>query len=165
MHSLRGVHGGRKADATDTLQAYGEDESSAGESDSRSGSRAKARKGKGRASACPSSRICLRVALRTDCSRFRTGNASNTFQRRASVSESSEEDYGGPSQKKRKRKLQKRSVREFEMPRISSRNGKQLPNYNEAEMDFDLSGTDDGAPYAAEEEKGESPLTSIVDSL
>lgn len=85
-----------------------------------------------------------------------TGNATNTFQRRASISESSEEDYGGPSHKKRKRKLQKRSVKEFEMPRISSRNGKQLPNYNEAEMDFDLSESDDGLPYAAaEEEKGE----------
>lgn len=44
------------------------------------------------------------------------------------------------------------------MPRVSSRNGKQLPNYNEAQMDFDLSESDEEydayAPVA--EDKGAS---------
>lgn len=46
------------------------------------------------------------------------------------------------------------------MPRISSRNGKELPNYNEAAVNWDLSESDDGYEYdtPAAQSKGESAL-------
>lgn len=96
------------------------------------------------------------------------GSSNNTSQRRASPSseedesesESSEEEYGASMSKKSKKRKpthSKRSVSQFEMPRVSSRNGKQLPNYNEAAVDWDLSESDDGYDYAAPtDEKGES---------
>ena len=46
---------------------------------------------------------------------------------------------------------------EYEMPRIPSRNGKLLPNYNEANMDYDLSEPEEGyVPPSAD--KGEQAL-------
>jgi chromodomain-helicase-DNA-binding protein 1 len=133
--------------------AYDEDDSSASES-----SRPKAKKGKGRASA---SFFVFSSPIALPLTRSRAGTASNTFHRRATPSDSSEEEYDrAPSKKKKRRSTiaaSKRSVREFEMPRVSSRNGKQLPNYNEAQMDFDLSESDDGEGggySAATEEKG-----------
>lgn len=66
------------------------------------------------------------------------------------------------SKKSKKRKpINKRSASQFEMPRVSSRNGKQLPNYNEAAVDWDLSESDDGYDYpATTEDKGESSKSS-----
>lgn len=58
--------------------------------------------------------------------------------------------------KKRKPTHTKRSASQFEMPRVSSRNGKQLPNYNEAAVNWDLSESDDEYDYAVPtDDKGE----------
>lgn len=78
---------------------------------------------------------------------------------------SSEDDDGDYIQNKKKhvkkrRGGKKRTARDFELPRVSSRNGKALPNYNEAEMFSDLSDSDDGYEYEYTEEQGEF-LTSL----
>lgn len=44
------------------------------------------------------------------------------------------------------------------MPRVSSRNGKELPNYDLSKMDFDLSEPDEDYPMEPESKDGESNL-------
>lgn len=101
------------------------------------------------------------------------GNTSNTFARRPSFSASDEEDYGAVARKTKRRagggggSQKERSVREFELPRLSSRDGKQLPNYNEAAMDFGLTESEDeyeGYGGAAEE-KGASLVLFLEKAL
>ncbi|KAI5476979.1 ATP-dependent DNA helicase Hrp3 [Pseudohyphozyma bogoriensis] len=115
-------------------KAYDEDDSSDEGSSSRAPSRAsKAKKGKGRA------------------------RASNTFKEASVGTSDSEEDDDSYGNKSKKKKGGKRSAKEFEVPRYSSRNGKELPNYNEAAVDWDLSESDDDygrAAYAVYEDKG-----------
>ena len=48
------------------------------------------------------------------------------------------------------------------MPRFSSRNGKALPNYNEADMFSNLSGSDDGFSYGVDEEDQRAFLRSLA---
>ncbi|GAA5881326.1 hypothetical protein JCM3774_002875 [Rhodotorula dairenensis] len=64
---------------------------------------------------------------------------------------------------KRRKVAPKRTQRDFELPRFSSRNGKALPNYNEADMFSDLSGSDDGFSYAVDEE--DQPEEDGVDGV
>lgn len=63
----------------------------------------------------------------------------------SSTDDSASDDYASSARPKKRRApaKKKRTARDFEMPRFSSRNGKQLPNYNEAAMDWDLSATDE----------------------
>ncbi|KWU44413.1 hypothetical protein RHOSPDRAFT_18100, partial [Rhodotorula sp. JG-1b] len=63
---------------------------------------------------------------------------------------------------KRRKTAPKRTQRDFEMPRFSSRNGKALPNYNEADMFSDLSGSDDGFSYGVDEEDQRAFLRSLA---
>ncbi|BGP09052.1 ATP-dependent DNA helicase Hrp3 [Rhodotorula toruloides] len=89
--------------------------------------------------------------------------ASSTMSRTvrdSSEDGSSEDDDGDYIQNKKKhvkkrRGGKKRTARDFELPRVSSRNGKALPNYNEAEMFSDLSDSDDGYEYEYTEEQAE----------
>ncbi|GAA5880624.1 hypothetical protein JCM8547_006042, partial [Rhodosporidiobolus lusitaniae] len=57
----------------------------------------------------------------------------------------------GVSSKRRKSRSgggsSKRTARDFELPRLSSRNGKALPNYNEADMFDAISGSDEEDGY------------------
>lgn len=80
----------------------------------------------------------------------------NRFERESSAhdTESSEDDGEYVQNKKkppkRRKPASRLSQRDFELPRFSSRNGKALPNYNEAEMFSDISGSDDGFTYEVE---------------
>ncbi|KAK4054612.1 ATP-dependent DNA helicase Hrp3 [Microbotryomycetes sp. JL221] len=86
-------------------------------------------------------------------------NASSESEEDSSSasSSSSEEEYATSIKAARrqkaasKRKGKRRTARDFEMPRFSSRNGKELPNYNEA-VNYDFSDSDDefddGSGYA-----------------
>lgn len=94
--------------------------------------------------------------------------ASNKFQSYSSAEGSSEEDEEYTANKKyvskKKRSKPARTVRDFEMPRFSSRNGKALPNYNESAMFSDLSAEDE--EFAEEggwaEDPGSSPFSRVV---
>lgn len=106
-----------------------------------------------------------------------TDAGPNKFERAVADSEegssADDDDYVQNNKKKSAHSSRRRSTkassskraistRDFEMPRLSSRNGKALPNYNEAEMfdgtDFeDESETEEGYDYGTpvyEEEKG-----------
>ncbi|GAA6007757.1 hypothetical protein JCM11491_003954 [Sporobolomyces phaffii] len=75
--------------------------------------------------------------------------ASNKFQSYSSAEGSSDEDedYTGNKKYKSKKRKPARTVRDFEMPRFSSRNGKALPNYNESAMFSDLSEDEEEGEY------------------
>ncbi|GAA5936558.1 uncharacterized protein JCM15063_001921 [Sporobolomyces koalae] len=91
------------------------------DSDASSGRPRKTKKGKGRAPA-----------------------ASNKFESYSSAEGSSDEDEDYTNKKyKAKKRKPARTVRDFEMPRFSSRNGKALPNYNESAMFSELSEEDE----------------------
>ncbi len=72
----------------------------------------------------------------------------------ASSSEDSDEFTTRPADKKngRKRAKPKSQSAGFEMPRISSRNGKELPNYNEAEA-FNFSDEESEEEYVSAKQK------------
>ncbi|GAA5902083.1 hypothetical protein JCM5296_006600 [Sporobolomyces johnsonii] len=133
------LYGLRRSGRASTTQMYDDSDSDASSSRAR-----RSRKGKGRASA-----------------------ASNKFERPSSEAESSEDDYVQNKKhktKKRRAATAKRSARDFEMPRVSSRNGKALPNYNENDMFSDLSGSDDGYEYdeaAYEDKSGEDAIDGV----
>lgn len=61
----------------------------------------------------------------------------------------------------------KRTQRDFELPRVSSRNGKALPNYNEADMFSDLSDeySDDGWEYETPVNEEQSAFGLFVSSV
>lgn len=94
---------------------------------------------------------------------------SNKFQRYSSAEGSSEDDGDYLQNKKHKSKKRKpaRTVKDFELPRFSSRNGKALPNYDENAMFTDLSDEDEEEGYemgAVYEDPGSSPsLLSFLD--
>lgn len=76
-------------------------------------------------------------------------NASEDDDDDASEESSSTDEDGDYIQNKKHHKKRprgaaaKRSVRDFELPRVSSRNGKALPNYDESEMFSGISDSDE----------------------
>ena len=113
----------------------------------------------------------LRNSLLT-CTAHREGTAIVSRAARESSGQDSDDseddgDYVQNKKKhgsKRRKTAPKRTQRDFEMPRFSSRNGKALPNYNEANMFSDLSGSDDGFSYDIDEEDQRAFLRSLASS-
>ncbi|GAA6018197.1 hypothetical protein JCM10207_002864 [Rhodosporidiobolus poonsookiae] len=74
----------------------------------------------------------------------------------------------GSSSRRRKSKGGggKRSMSDFALPRISSRNGKALPNYNEAEMfdDSEFDASDDGYEYDTPQAE-DAPQEDAIDGV
>lgn len=71
------------------------------------------------------------------------------FQSHESSAEESS-DYATSRRKKSKKGKSRMTTEDFEIPRISSRNGRELPNYNEENMHIDLSDEDDETFYAVD---------------
>lgn len=92
-----------------------------------------------------SSRLCSQLNLGIEL----LATTTNKFQRYSSAEGSSEDDGDYLQNKKHKSKKRKpaRTVKDFELPRFSSRNGKALPNYDENAMFTDLSDEDEEEGY------------------
>ncbi|GAA5981210.1 hypothetical protein JCM5350_006062 [Sporobolomyces pararoseus] len=124
LYGLR--RSGRASTARNQSTTFDYDDDEDEESDASSSRPRRAKKGKGRAPAAP-----------------------NKFQSYSSAEGSSEEDeeYTNKKYKSKKKNKRPRTVRDFEMPRFSSRNGKALPNYNENAMFSELSEEDEEDGY------------------
>ncbi|GAA6063751.1 hypothetical protein JCM10212_005709 [Sporobolomyces blumeae] len=154
LYGLR--RSGRASTARTQPQRYGDEDDEDDSSASSSRPTRRAKKGKGRAPAAPS---------------------STKFDRHSDQDESSEDDdddeyYSSKKPKSKKRRTHasasssSRSVREFEIPRLSSRNGKALPNYDENAMFSDLSEEDDEYEYpTVEEEQDTASNEDAIDGV
>ncbi|GAA6034484.1 hypothetical protein JCM8097_005352 [Rhodosporidiobolus ruineniae] len=163
LYGLR--RSGRASTAKNANYLIDDDESDGGSSSTRARS---SRKGKGRASTSTRSR---RAVLDSD-------DEEDADEEEDESSEDEDGEYGRSSKKKgsssrrtggggrggggKKKKL---SMDDFALPRLSSRNGKALPNYNESAMfGSDLSDSDEGYEYDTpqyEEQAAEDAVDGI----
>ncbi|KAM0789450.1 hypothetical protein ACM66B_000272 [Microbotryomycetes sp. NB124-2] len=128
------------------------DDSASSDGGASSSRATKSRKGKARAGSTTSFNRNLQASSSSDDS--------------GSDSSSSEEfNVSTKAAKKRKTQRQKgtkrRTARDFEMPRFSSRNGKELPNYNEAANNWDLSESEDEDEYDSGDVEDSKPEDAI----
>ncbi|TNY18474.1 P-loop containing nucleoside triphosphate hydrolase protein [Rhodotorula diobovata] len=146
--------------ATSKTQKHYEEDGGEGDSDDSEvvSSRKRTTKGKSRASSAATNR--------------QSRNASEDDDDDASEESSSTDEDGDYIQNKKHHKKRprgaaaKRSVRDFELPRVSSRNGKALPNYDESEMFSGISDSDEEEwEYEASGYEQEQPAGDGIDGV
>ncbi|GAA5820670.1 hypothetical protein JCM3770_004959 [Rhodotorula araucariae] len=158
--SLYGLRRSGRASTARTQKTY--DEDGDGDSDASEPVRRprKATKGKSRASSAATNRY----------SRDETSDDEDEAESNDSDDSEDDGDYVQNKKthpKKRRHAAAKRSARDFELPRVSSRNGRALPNYNEAAMYSDLASdeSDDGYEYDASGYEQEQPAGDGIDGV
>ncbi|KAK4054266.1 ATP-dependent DNA helicase Hrp3 [Microbotryomycetes sp. JL201] len=123
-------------------------------SDGASSSRPRSRKGKGRAGEWMWLPCCGSITslAQNDDASSSSGESSDEF----SVS-----IKAAKRRKSQTKKGKRRTARDFEMPRFSSRNGKELPNYNEAANNWDLTESEDEDDYESGDVAESKPEDAI----